>query len=158
MSSLDPSAIVINAEQEHKASEGIEAKCRILVIEDERIVLETLGIIFSKAGYEPRGVQSAEAALELLETEEWRPQLAIVDVHLPGMNGVELAITLKARYPEVRVCLYSGQTSTSEIVEEARHQGRFTDPVLAKPVHPSVFLAIASGLQSDAGQIVIPTP
>ena len=85
-------------------------KARILLVDDEYVVAKTLAIIFSNEGYETRAVQSAEAALALLETEEWGPQLAIIDVLLPGMNGIDLAITLKAEYPEVQVSLFSGQS------------------------------------------------
>ena len=77
-------------------------KVRVLVIDDEPIVAKTLAIVFSNAGYETRAVESAEAAIALLETEQWVPQFAIIDVHLPGMNGIDLATMLKAHYPQVR--------------------------------------------------------
>jgi DNA-binding response OmpR family regulator len=150
-----PSVFLDDAEKK-KASETIAARARILIIEDEHIVLKTLAIIFSKAGYETRGVESAEAALELLETEKWIPQLAILDVHLPGMNGIKLAITLKARYPEVRVSLFSGRAATTDLVNEARLQGHVFDDVIAKPVHPTVFLDLVSSLLSEGGQVIDP--
>jgi DNA-binding NtrC family response regulator len=126
-------------------------KARVLVIDDERVVTETLAVIFSNAGYESRGVESAEAAIALLETEQWVPQFAIVDVHLPGMNGIDLAAILKAQYPQVRVSLFSGRAATADLLEVARQQGHSFD-VIAKPVHPSVFLGIlASEPLDEAG-------
>jgi DNA-binding NtrC family response regulator len=124
---------------------------RVLVIDDEPVILRTLTIIFSNAGYETRAVESAEAALTLLETEEWVPQFAIIDVQLPGMNGVDLAITLKAQYPEVRACLFSGREATADLVAKAHKQG-YSFEIVAKPVHPSVLLAMASSLLGDASQ------
>ena len=121
-------------------------KARVLIVDDERIVAETLAIIFTNAGYETRAVESAEAALELLETERWVPQWAIIDVHLPGRNGIDLAIALKAKYPEVSVSLFSGREATANLVEEARQQGHSFD-VIAKPVHPAILLEMASSLQ-----------
>jgi DNA-binding response OmpR family regulator len=126
-------------------------KARVLVIDDENVIAETLAIIFSNEGYETRAVQPAEAALALLKTEEWVPQLAIVDVQLPGMNGIDLAIKLKTQHPEVRVCLVSGRDATVHLLEVAQQQGHSLD-VIAKPVHPTVLLEMASSLLSDAGQ------
>jgi len=134
-------------------------KARVLVIDDEHIVAQTLAMIFSNAGYETRAVESAEAALTLVETEEWVPQFAIIDVHLPGMNGIDLAITLRAKHPQVQVCLFSGRAATSDLMEAARQQGHVFE-LLAKPIHPTVFLGMASSLLGDAGQstITIPVP
>jgi CheY-like chemotaxis protein len=123
---------------------------RVLVIDDEPIVAETLAIVFKNAGYETRAVHSAEAAIAVLETEQWVPQFAIVDVHLPGMNGIDLAAMLKAQYPQVRVSLFSGRAETADLLEVARQQGHSFD-VIAKPVHPSVFLAMASSFLGDVG-------
>jgi DNA-binding NtrC family response regulator len=124
---------------------------RVLVVEDEDVIAKTLAIIFSIEGYETRAVKSAEAALTLLNTEEWVPQLAIIDVYLPGMNGIELAIKMKTQHPEVRMSLFSGREGTAQLLEEASNQGHFFD-VIAKPVHPAVLLATASSLLGDVCQ------
>ena len=125
------------------------AKARLLLIDDEPIIRETLAVIFSKAGYDIRAVESAEAAIALLESNEWIPYLAIVDVNLPGMNGIELAIMMKEQHPDVHVALFSGRGSTAELLEEAQHRGHFFE-VVAKPVHPVILLGIASSLLGDA--------
>ena len=123
---------------------------RVWVIDDEPIVAETLAIVFSNAGYETRAVQSAEAAIALLETEHWVPQFAIIDVHLPGMNGIDLATMLEVQYPQVRISLFSGRAESADLLEIAHQQGHSFD-VIAKPVHPTVFLAMASSLLGDVG-------
>jgi DNA-binding NtrC family response regulator len=86
----------------------------------------------------------------LLEAEEWVPQLAIVDVQLPRMNGIELAIALNEQYPEVQMVLFSGRGTTAELLEEAQKRGHYFD-ILAKPVHPAVLLGMASKLLGDEG-------
>jgi DNA-binding NtrC family response regulator len=116
-----------------------------LIIDDERLVADTLAKIFANAGYEVRVDYSAEGALELLEREDWTPALAIIDVLLPGMNGVNLAILLKAKDPDMRLSLFSGHSMTALLVEDARKMGHAFD-VLPKPVHPSVLLQMASSL------------
>lgn len=138
------------AERQQMVASSDKSNARVLVVDDEVIVAETLEIIFSGEGYEARAVHSAEAALALLETEQWIPQFAIVDVHLPGRNGIELAIMLKERYPEVRVCLFSGRAETCDLMEEANKQGHSFD-VMAKPVYPTVFLAILESRLPEEG-------
>jgi len=125
-------------------------KAKVLVIDDEPIIAETLAIVFSSAGYETRAVQSAEAALALLEIEKWIPQFAVIDVHLPRMNGIDLAIALKAQYPEMPASLFSGRAETTDLLEVAGQRGH-SFKIIAKPVHPTVFLDMASSLLGDAG-------
>jgi DNA-binding NarL/FixJ family response regulator len=55
---------------------------------------------------------------------------------MPGMNGVELAITITQNYPGTKILLFSGQAGISQILEESMARG-FAFPLLAKPVHPS---------------------
>jgi DNA-binding NtrC family response regulator len=114
---------------------------KILIIDDEPTIADTLGVIFSSSGYDARAVYSAEQALETLE--EWRPDLAIIDVVLPGMNGIEFAIFLKASYPLCQFLLFSGQPGTSGLLEEAKRKGHLFE-ILAKPLHPTFMLATVS--------------
>jgi CheY-like chemotaxis protein len=88
-------------------------------------------------------VYSAEQALEMLE--EWRPDLAVIDVVLPGMNGIEFAIFLKASYPGCQFLLFSGQPGTSGLLEEARKKGHLFE-ILAKPLHPTFMLSTVADM------------
>ncbi len=116
---------------------------RILVVDDEVAVAETLQMIFSGCGYEARSAHSAEQAIETISL--WQPDVAIVDVMLPQMNGIEFGIVLKSNYPSCRVVLVSGHPGTGELLETARRRGHEFD-ILAKPLHPDVMLEIVSGL------------
>lgn len=126
---------------------GPDGKARILVIDDEHVIADTLRTIFSKAGMEAKAVYSAEQALALMP--EWDPHMAIIDVHLPGMNGIEFAIRCMAEYPNCRLALFSGYSATAELLDKARQDG-FPLDVLAKPVHPADLLRIVTG-QTGAG-------
>lgn len=120
---------------------------RILIVEDEKVVADTLGQILSAQGYNIRVAYSAEAATE--KHDYWAPELAILDVMLPKMNGIELAVVLKGNYPNCHVLLFSGQPSVETLVEKAKSEGHVFD-ILAKPVHPSVMLnAVSTLLCSD---------
>lgn len=125
--------------------QGIAGRRKILIVDDERTIADTLALIFSSNGYEARTSYSAEQALEVLE--EWRPDAAIIDVVLPGMNGIEFAIFLKASYQACQFLLFSGQPGTSDLLEEARRKGHLFE-ILAKPLHPSFMLATVSDMLS----------
>jgi CheY-like chemotaxis protein len=116
---------------------------RILIIDDEATIADTLALIFSSSGYEAKTAYSAEQALETLE--DWRPNLAIIDVVLPGMNGIEFAIFLKASYPDCQFLLFSGQPGTSGLLEDAKKKGHLFE-ILAKPLHPTYMLATVAGM------------
>jgi len=116
---------------------------RILVVDDERVITDTLALIFSNEGYQARGAYSAEEALELIP--HWLPQLALLDIRLPRMNGIDLAILLRVEYPAIRILLFSGQSASAELLEQAHRQGHTFD-VLLKPVPPRDLLAAAARL------------
>lgn len=121
---------------------------KVLVIDDEPRISDTLAIVFSKRGYESRVAYSAEQAIEVIAV--WQPDVAIIDVGLPLMNGIDLAIVLKANYPSCRLILFSGEPSTADIAEEAARKGHVFE-ILAKPVHPvSLLNAVAHLLGNDA--------
>jgi DNA-binding NtrC family response regulator len=122
---------------------------RLLIVDDERTVTNSLATIFSIRGYETRGVYSAEEARALIH--DWAPDLAIIDVLLPAMNGIDFAILLKAECPACRLMLFSGQTSTGELLEFAEGQGHHFE-IVAKPVSPELLLEWAADQQSSPRQ------
>ena len=119
---------------------------KILIVDDEEAITETLGVIFSKHGYEVRTAGTAEEAIETIAS--WEPDIAILDVMLPRMNGIDLALVLRANRPNCRVVLFSGHAGTQALMEEAAKRGNMFE-ILAKPVHPLFMLDYVSGLLSD---------
>ena len=113
---------------------------KILVIDDERIVAETLALVFSRPGFESRVAHSAEEAIDVIAL--WEPDTAFVDVMLPGTNGVEFARALKDQYPHCNVVLMSGHPKSAELVERARSEWQSL-VILPKPLEPIRFLEIA---------------
>lgn len=116
---------------------------RILILDDETSVAETLEMIFRGCGYEARTAFSAEQAIEVIA--EWQPDLAIVDVMLPRMNGIQFGTVLKSNYPACQILLVSGHPGTGELLEIARQQGH-NFQILAKPLHPALILDIVAHL------------
>jgi CheY-like chemotaxis protein len=120
-----------------ETSEQTPSKCRVIVVDDEQVIANSLAIILNKAGFEARAVFSGERAIELLEN--FQPEMLIADVVMPGMTGIEAAIAVRNKLPKCNILLFSGQAATTELLEQARTQGHEFE-ILAKPVHPADLL------------------
>ena len=70
------------------------AKRRILIVDDDSLLLTFLTEVIGHAGYDTVSVSSGEAALDVIQAGE--PDLALLDITMPGMSGLELAARLKA--------------------------------------------------------------
>jgi len=120
----------------------------IIVVDDEPALADTLAMIFQRAGYNSSVAYSGEQALAIVSVRP--PALAVVDVVMPGMNGLVLAEAIRGLLPSCRVLLFSGNADTESLLEAARREGHVYE-VLAKPVPPVQLLAkVASMLGENA--------
>jgi CheY-like chemotaxis protein len=106
---------------------------RVLVIDDEKFVADTLVMILQESGLHALAAYNGPAALA--QADSFRPTVVISDVIMPGMNGIEVCAAIQAKYPDCHILLFSGQAATTDLVQEARTKG-FTWELLAKPVDP----------------------
>ena len=83
------------------------------------------------------------------------PHLVVSDVVMPRMNGVELAILIKQRYPECKVLLFSVQPATVNILAMAGRR-RYSFECLAKPVHPLDLLVTVETLDHNFEEAPVP--
>lgn len=93
------------------------AKPRILLVDDDRLVLLTVANGLRKAGYDVQEASSSAEAIALCETQ--LPDLAIFDVRIPGMSGIEVAQELAGKYdlPFMIFSAYSDQNLVDEAIE-----------------------------------------
>ena len=117
---------------------GRPAKPRVLVVDDERVIADTLSIILNKSGFDASAVYSGTAAVN--RAQELQPELVISDVIMDDMNGIEAAIRIRELLPRCKILLFSGQAATADLLEKARKEGHEFE-ILAKPVHPQDLLA-----------------
>jgi signal transduction histidine kinase len=105
---------------------------RILVVDDNADAAETLAILLRSAGYEVRTEADADAALAATET--FLPELAVLDIGLPGMDGYELANRLRtnSRTRGVKLIALTGYGRDADR-ERAMRSG--FDVHLVKPAH-----------------------
>jgi CheY-like chemotaxis protein len=119
-----------------------ETKRKILVVDDERVIAETLTIILNQAGFEARAVFSGESAVNSLD--DFKPNLLLSDVMMSGMTGIEAAMITRTKLPSCKILLFSGQAATSDLLESARVRGHEFE-VLTKPIHPTDLLTKIHG-------------
>jgi len=115
---------------------------KVLVVDDERVIADTLAIILNQAGFNAAAVYTGTEAVERARKE--KPDLVISDVIMPDMNGIEAAIRIRQMLPGCKILLFSGQAATADLLEKARLQGHEFE-ILAKPVHPQDLLAKLKG-------------
>ena len=109
----------------------------VLVVDDESAIADTLAEILTLSGYAAQPVYDGEEALETALLMP--PELLITDVMLPGMSGIELAISIRRIFPDCKVLLFSGQAATTDLLASAKKSGHeFT--LLSKPVYPTDLL------------------
>jgi DNA-binding response OmpR family regulator len=109
----------------------------VLVVDDEYVIADSLAQILKHNGYAAISAYDGEAALETALTMP--PELLISDVILPGMSGIELAITIRRIFPDCKVILSSGQPTSARLLATAGAAGHHF-VFLNKPVHPTELL------------------
>jgi DNA-binding response OmpR family regulator len=110
---------------------------KILIVDNERLIADTLAAILRMNGFEPTVAYSAEDAL--LIAKELHPDLLLSDVIMGPMSGIDLAIVLSAVLPNGKILLSSGQSATMRLLDAAESRGHHFE-ILAKPVHPQLIL------------------
>ncbi len=98
-------------------------KRRVLVVDDEPTVLETLRAQVVECGFE--ATTEADARLALARVASLRPSVVITDVLMPGLDGFELLRELRARHPETHVIILTGQGSVEMALRAVREEGAY---------------------------------
>jgi len=122
---------------------------RILMVDDDRVVLHLLAEGMRSLGYVVDTAHSADAALALARQERF--DLAVLDIRMPGLSGVELAHALKQSgdTPFVFLSAYGDEKVVQEATE-AGALGFLTKPVDTPQLMPFIEAAIARGRDIQA--------
>ena len=123
--------------------QDVPKKLKLLIVDDERSINETLSIIFKKQGYEVLSAHDGAEAIRLLFQEQ--PDLALLDVSLPDMSGIDIAIRIRQELPTCKFVLFSGNQGTVEALDGAKSRG-YDFEVLAKPVRVPELIAAFKNL------------
>ncbi len=123
--------------QQSDNSNSRKKKTTVLVVDDERLIADTMTEILKRSGFHALCAYDGQSALEL--ALRINPDVVLTDVVMPQMNGVKLAIAIRNALPAAEIILLSGQAGVSDIVESVRKDGYMFE-LIAKPVHPEKLL------------------
>jgi CheY-like chemotaxis protein len=112
---------------------GDKARLRVLVVDDEGLIADSVAEILNRNGYDATARYSGKTAIQYVEEE--CPDIVVSDVIMPDYNGIQLAKAVHLLCPETRIVLLSGNTATSDLLHRASREGHVFE-LLAKPVHP----------------------
>jgi DNA-binding NtrC family response regulator len=121
---------------------------RILIIEDEDTLRESLTRVFTREGYQVVAVNSAEPALELFEEGSF--DLMLTDIILPGITGIELLKRVKEAAPEQVVIIMTAYASLETAVETLR-SGAY-DYIVKPIIHEEIKQIVKNALKVRALQ------
>ena len=118
----------------------MEDRAKVLVVDDEEIVRQSYQRSLTGISFRVRTATGGSEALSLMEEEP--SDVILVDIRMPGMDGMELLKLIKERWPESEVVVITGYPSI-ETAKEAVRLGAYN--YLAKPLGPKEIIEAATG-------------
>jgi DNA-binding response OmpR family regulator len=108
---------------------------KILIIDDEVVLRQTLARVLQQAGFEATSAEDAEQALAFLKSTAF--DLVYLDLRMPGLHGLDALKLIHEQYPTLPVVLFTAQPDLNSAVEALRNGA--TDYLL-KPLKPQVII------------------
>jgi len=88
---------------------------KILVVDDEKVILDLTSIILTAKGYDVRTAENGQEGLERIAKEQ--PDLVLLDYMMPGMDGMTALREIRVRFPDVYVIMFTGKGSEEIAVD-----------------------------------------
>lgn len=107
------------------------ARARVIVLDDQRLIADTLAEILNQNGYEATAFYSGEEALEGVQRSE--PDIVLSDVRMHKLDGIQTALRIRTLHPRCRVIVFSASAISDD--EQARID-EFGFEFLSRPLHP----------------------
>jgi two-component system, NtrC family, response regulator HydG len=123
---------------------------KVLVVDDDRRMVRTICDILRIKGYQAEPAYTGEEAVEKVKT--WGPDCVLMDIKMPGMDGVKALNIIKSLMPGLPVVLMSAY-ATDEQIEEAKRQGAYA--VLTKPVDLQLVLSFVSLVRKEESILIV---
>lgn len=119
---------------------------RLLIVEDEDTLCESLQRVFMREGYQVDRAQSAEAAFTLLEHAKY--DLIITDIILPGISGIELVTKYRRKNPTQKVIIITAFASMATAIESMKAGA--SDFIIKPLIHDEMKRAVRRVLDLQA--------
>jgi DNA-binding NtrC family response regulator len=129
-----------DGQPEHKSDRHTHShprKQRVFVVDDERMIVDTLVEILTDRGFE--AIPFYDSRQVIGRAEQHCPDILLTDVVMPHLNGVDLATLISERCPHTRVLLLSGQAATANLLQGTTPASKRFE-LLSKPLDPRVLL------------------
>lgn len=123
---------------------GCTMKPKILVVDDEHAVADTLCMIFKKRGFDCRAAYTGFDAVA--NADEFCPELLLCDISMPGMNGLEVVSRVTRKCPECCVLLLTGHYTNLGFAQAWLMSHSAPSRIMTKPVPPAQLLEAAGAL------------
>ncbi len=123
---------------------------KILVVDDDRRIVKTTCDILKIKGHEPVAAYTGEEGIEKVNNEA--PDCVLMDIKMPGINGVEAMKRMKEANPSLPIILATAY-ATEELLAEAREKGAYA--VLSKPLNFQMILSFLSLLTKEESILVV---
>ena len=127
-------------------SDGVSERPSLLVVDDDEVLRERLVRAFRERGFEATGASNGDQALALAATDP--PELAVVDLRMPGRPGLEVVRELLALDPATRIVVLTGYGSIPTAVDAIRIGAKH---YLTKPADADEILRALQGQSSPSG-------
>ena len=126
----------------------METHKRILVIDDESVIVSTLSAILKREGYEIATALNGEEAIRC--AREFQPDFLLSDIAMPGLDGVDAVLRILEFVPRAQVLFISGHANSMDALDKARAKG-YEFELAIKPMDPRALLQkIAQALKGKA--------
>ena len=113
-------------------------KSRVLVVDDDRLVADTICLIYKANGFDSEARYSATEGLE--RARSYEPNLMLCDITMPDISGLQLADSVAEFLPETRMLLLSAYSSNAAYVRAHSRGARRPLKLLSKPCRPEDLL------------------
>jgi PAS domain S-box-containing protein len=136
---VDPEELrALLAEEPRRAQARGGRALRVLVADDNQALQESLGYMLRGAGCEIRAAPDGMHAVEMANS--WRPDVVFVDIHMPGLNGFQVARQLRSQFSRsaMKLVLMSGMSLDESLAQDARKAG--FDACIDKVAEPALWL------------------
>ncbi|HMF63396.1 MAG TPA: response regulator [Edaphobacter sp.] len=121
---------------------------RVLIVDDDHLVADTLKLIFEKSGFVAKVAYSADQALQC--ARKFVPHLLLCDITMPGRDGLALVHDMTRELPSCRIIVLTGFYSNVKSVREQSSKLSRPVGILTKPCQPSELLRQANAILTSA--------
>lgn len=114
------------------------AKTKVLVVDDEAIIADTLALILNQSGFQATAAYRGRQAVRLAAQSP--PDVLLIDIVMEDMTGIEAALAIGKEHPGCSILFISGHGDAAGMMDRYAHGLQCR--LLPKPVHPEELLAV----------------